>query len=120
MSINNEVEESQDALASSPVKPLNSIWDCEHLCIAMQEDKFGKTISGWTCAYCPRPGNIGGYIFHKTVNAIKVLVHVLKLKGQAIGTCRGVIPYAKERAYKALNNVKQIKIKDKRVRDAAL
>jgi hypothetical protein len=34
---NDEVEEEsqEDALlASLPLKPLNSIWDCEHLCIA--------------------------------------------------------------------------------------
>jgi hypothetical protein len=37
---NDEVEESQEDrfLASLPVRPLNSIWDCEHLCIAMQEN----------------------------------------------------------------------------------
>jgi hypothetical protein len=86
---NNEVEEEsqEDALlASLPVKPLNSIWDCEHLCIATQENEFGKTVSGWTCAYCPRPGNVRGYIFLKTVNATKALCHVLKLRGNAVGT----------------------------------
>ena len=97
------VEESQENvfLASSPVKPLNSIWDCEHLCIATQEGKFGKTVSGWTCNYCPCPGNVGGYTFRKTVNATKVLCHVLKLRGNAVGTCKGTIPYTKKRAYKA-------------------
>ncbi len=46
---NDEVEEEsqEDALSASlPVKPLNSIWDCEHLCIATQENKFGRTVSG--------------------------------------------------------------------------
>ena len=95
------VEESQENafLASLPVKPLNSIWDCEHLCIATQENEFGKTVRGWTCAYCPHPGNVGGYTFHKTVNA---LCHILKLRGNAVDTCKGTIPYAKKRVYKAL------------------
>jgi hypothetical protein len=79
-----------------------------------------KTVSGWTCAYCPCPGNVGGYILHKTVNATKALCHVLKLRGNAVGTCKGIIPYAKKRAYKALYNANQIKIKDKQGRDAAL
>ena len=50
----------------------------------------------------------------------KMLCHVLKLRGNAIGTCKGTIPYSKKRAYKALYNVNQIKIKDKQGRDAAL
>jgi hypothetical protein len=108
-------EESQEdeLLASLPVKPLNSIWDCLHLCIATQENKFGKTVSGWTCAYCPRPGNVGGYLFHKTGNATKTLCHVLKLRGNAVGICKGTIPYAKKRTYEALYNANRIKIKDK-------
>ena len=115
------MESQEDALSASlPVKPLNSIWDCEHLCIVMQENEFGKTVSGWTCAYCPRSGNVGGYIFRKTVNATKALCHVLKLRGNAVGTCKGTIPYSKKRAYKALYNVNRIKIKDKQGRDAAL
>jgi hypothetical protein len=49
-----------------------------------------------------------------------VLCHVLKLRGNAVGTCKGTIPYAKKRAYKALYNANRIKIKDKKGRDAAL
>jgi len=118
---NDEVEESQEDafLASSPVKPLNSIWDCEHLCISMQKNEFGKAVSGWSYAYCPRRGNVGGYIFRKTVNATKALCHVLKLRGNAIGTCKGTIPYAKKRVYKALYNANRIKIKDKQGRSTA-
>ncbi len=100
-----EDEESahNDAAAAS-LKPMNSIWDCKYLCITMQEDDFGKNIGGWTCAYCPCPGNVGGYVFCKSVNATKALAHILKIKGQDVAICKGVIPYPKKKAYKSLYN----------------
>ena len=91
---------------------MNSVWDCE--------DEFGKLISGWTCAYCPRPGNVGGYVFRKSVNATKALAHVLKLAGQDVAICRGIIPNQKKMAYKALYNMNLVKKEEKKVRDAAL
>jgi hypothetical protein len=86
----------------------------------MQEDNFGKNIGGWTCAYCPCPGNVAGYVFRKSVNATKALAHVLKIKGQDVAICKGVIPYPKKKAYKALYNANQIKIKEKKMRDATM
>jgi hypothetical protein len=76
----------------------------------MQEDNFGKNIGGWTCAYYPHPGNVGGYVFRKSVNATKALVHVLKIKGQDVAICKGVIPYPKKKAYKALYSANHIKM----------
>ena len=75
-------DESEDETANNiaAVKPMNSVWDCEHLCIKMHEDVFGKLISGWTCVYCPRPGNVGVYVFWKSINATKVLAHSLQGK----------------------------------------
>ena len=113
-----ELEESANNVVA--LKPMNSVWDCEHLCVKTQEDEFGKLISGWTCAYCPRPGNVGGYVFRKSVNATKALAHVLKLKGQDVALCRGIIPYQKKMAYKALYNINRVKKKEKEARDAAL
>ena len=66
-------DESEDKTADNVavVKPMNIIWDYEHLCIKTHEDEFGVLISEWTCAYCPRPGNVGGYVFRKSINATK-------------------------------------------------
>ncbi len=86
----------------------------------MQEDNFGKNIGGWTCAYCPCSGNVGGYIFCKSVNATKALAHFLKIKGQDVAICKGVIHYPKKKVYKALYNANQIKIKEKKMRDATM
>jgi hypothetical protein len=116
-----EDEESahNDAAAAS-LKPMNSIWDCEYLCIMMQEDNFGKNIGGWTCAYCPHPGDVGGYVIRKSINATKALAHVLKIKGQDVPICKGVIPYPKKKVHKALYNANQIKIKETKMRDATM
>ncbi len=70
MNNENESEDKSDNNIAA-VKPMNSIWECKHLCIKTQEDEFGKLVHGWTCAYCPRPGNVGGYVFQKSVNATK-------------------------------------------------
>ena len=53
-------DESDDESANNAaaVNPMNSVWECEYLCIKTQEDQFGKLISGWTCAYCPCSGNV--------------------------------------------------------------
>ena len=91
MLMNNENEsedESDNNIAA--VKPMNSIWECKHLCIKTQEDEFGKLVHGWTCAYCPCPGDVGGYVFRKSVNATKALAHVLKL------FVRGLFPIQRE------------------------
>ena len=50
----------------------------------------GKSVSGWTCGWCPSED--GTPQFFKSVNATKALCHVLKVKGQDIRLCRGVIP----------------------------
>ncbi len=115
-------DESEDELADNvaAVKPLRSIWDCKHLCIKTREDEFGKLMSGWTCAYCPRSGNVGAYVFRKTVNATKALAHVLKFAGQDVAICRGIIPTAKKKAYRALYNLNQAKIQEKKARDDTL
>jgi hypothetical protein len=115
-------DESDDKSANNAaaVKPMNSIWECEYLRIKTQEDQSGKLISGWTCAYCPRPGNVGGFVFRKSVNATKALAHVPKLVGQDVAVCRGIIPYEKKMAYKALYNMNLVKKNEKKARDAAL
>jgi hypothetical protein len=98
-------ESAHNNAAAVSLKPMNSIWDCEYLCITTQEDGFGKNISGWTCAYCPHPGNVGGYVFCKSINETKALAHVLKMKSQDVAICNGVIPYPKKKTYKSLYNV---------------
>ena len=87
-------DESEDESANNAtaVKPMNSIWDCEHLCIKMHEDEFGKLISGWTCAYSPCPGNVGGYVFQKSVNAKKCLCTSLSWQGNMWLFVRGLFP----------------------------
>ncbi len=55
---NEDEESAHNNTAAASLKPMNSIWDCEYLCITTQEDNFGKKIGGWTCAYCPCPGNV--------------------------------------------------------------
>ena len=82
--------DDESANTAATVRPMNSVWECEYLCIKMQENQFGKLISEWTCAYCPRPGNVGGYVFRKSVNATKALAHVLKL------FVRGLFPIQRE------------------------
>jgi hypothetical protein len=39
-------ESAHNNAAAASLKPMNSIWDCEYLCIKMQEDNFGKNIGG--------------------------------------------------------------------------
>ena len=115
-------DESDDESASNvaTVKPLNSTWDCKHQCIKTHEDEFGKLISGWTCAYCPRSGYSGVSVFRKRVTATKAIAHVLKLAGQDVVICRRINPMAKKKVYRALYNLNQVKIQEKKTRDAAL
>ena len=115
-------DELNDESASNvaTVKPLNSTWDCKHRCIKTHEDEFGKLISGWTCAYCPRSGYIGVSVFRKRVTATKAIAHVLKLAGQDVVICRRIIPIAKKKVYRALYNLNQMKIEEKKTRDATL
>jgi hypothetical protein len=115
-------DESDDESANNAavVRPMNSVWEYKYLCIKTQEDQFGKLIIGWTCGYCPCPGNVGGYVFQRGVNATKALAHVLKLAGQDVAICKGIIPYEKKMAYKALYNMNLVKKKKKKARDAAL
>ena len=94
---NESEDESVNNVAT--VKSMNNIWDCKHLCIKTQEDEFGKIVSGWTCDYCPCPGNVGGYVFRRSVNATKALAHVLKMAGQDVAIYKGVIPYQKKMVY---------------------
>jgi hypothetical protein len=55
-------------------------------------------VDGWTCAYCPCSNN-GSLTFHKHVNGWKALVHIIKLRGRGIKTCKGIIAFAKEKQY---------------------
>ena len=112
--------EDESANNAAAVKPMNSVWECKHLCIKMHKDGFGKLISGWTCAYSSRPGNVEGYVFGKSVNATKACSHVLKLAGQDVAICREIIPYEKKMAYKTLYNMNLVKKKEKKARDVAL
>jgi hypothetical protein len=107
-------DESEDESVNNvaAVKPMNNIWDCKHLCIKTQEDEFGKIVSGWTCDYCPCPGNVGGYVFRRSINAPKVLAHVLKMAGQDVSIYKGIIPYPKKMVYKAMYNLNQVKKKE--------
>jgi hypothetical protein len=112
--------DDESANNAAAVMPMKSICECKYLCIKTQEDQFGKLISGWTCAYCPRPGNVGGYVFQKSVKATKALAHILKLAGQDVAICRGIIPYEKKMVYKALYNMNLAKKKEKKARDSTL
>jgi hypothetical protein len=81
----------------------------------MQEDDyFGKNIGGWTCAYCPCPGNVGGYVFRKSANATKALAHVLKIKGQDVAICKGESPIQRKRRIKPCITQIELRLKRKK------
>ena len=79
--------------------PLQSIWECPMI-NRSSIDIDGKSISGWTCGWCP--SDDGNPQFFKSVNATKALCHVLKVRGQDIRLCRGEIPDRNVAQYRSL------------------
>ena len=79
---------------------LEDAFDCDALCVVTQEVN-GKTVEGWTCAYCPCL-NDGSHIFHQHANPWTALVHILKLRGYGVKTCKGNIPFGKGKKSHAL------------------
>jgi hypothetical protein len=79
--------------------PLATIWECPMI-NRTSIDSDGKSISGWTCGWCP--SDDGNPQFFKSVNATKALCHVLNVRGQDIRLCRGDIPDKNVAQYRAL------------------
>jgi hypothetical protein len=56
--------------------------------------------------------------FHKHLNASKALAHVLRIKGQRVSVCKGIIPYIKKVQYKVLYNAGRLKSRASQKRKA--
>ena len=86
---------------------------------ATREEEDGKISHGWTCGYCPMPAR-GPPKFRMHINATKALCHVLRLKGNSVSICKGIIPPAKKIQYKALYNAGRVRKREKGVRAAEM
>jgi hypothetical protein len=93
-----DVDEDEDA--ELPV--LNSIWECQKINKCSGFDDNGKPFAGWTCGWCPLYNDGSQPKPFRPMNATKALLHVSKVAGFDIRPCRGNIPAAKSKQYKAL------------------
>jgi hypothetical protein len=82
--------------------PLHNIWDCPHLNKIIRTDDDGKSYAGWTCGWCPPQKDGSAAKPFRGTNATKALSHVVKVSGNDVRPCRGIIPAAKARQYSAL------------------
>jgi hypothetical protein len=100
-----DVDEDEDA-ELLPV--LNSIWECPKIIKCSGFDNNGKPFAGWTCGWCPLDNDGSQPKPFRSMNATKALVHVAKVTGYDIRPCRGHIPAAKSKQYKALYLLKTL------------
>ena len=68
----------------------------------VRTDEHGKSYAGWTCGWCPPQKD--GYVAKpfRGTHAMKALSYVVKVSGNNVRPCCGIIPAAKARQYNAL------------------
>ena len=79
-----------------------TIWDCPYLNKIVRTDEHGKSYAGWTCGWCPLQKDGSAAKPFRGTNATKALSHVVKVSGNDVCPCCGIIPAAKARQYNAL------------------
>ena len=97
-----ECDEGNEVGDLGELPPLHNIWDCPYLNKIVRTDDDGKSYAGWTCGWCPPQKDGSTAKPFRGTNATKALSHVVKVSGNDIRPCCGIIPADKARQYNAL------------------